>query len=352
MTEDNLNYIISVLKNQSPIQKEIDWIEIIGFLQCHRITGLFYHRAKFLGIDIPPKAEKILSEIFLFQKKRVQLLRNFISEMAKEFIEKKVNCAFLKGSVLCNFNDSGRIYADGERVSNDIDLLVKSSELSAVSEVLKSLGYVQGVYQKETSQIKLFDRLEILRRRMTRGEMAPFVRLTDDPYQPFIEIDINFSLGNTPSERQDLLEEMIETKVTMAGQLTIPSLNREMFFLHLIFHQYKESCLYFSVERGKDLDLYKLADIYYLWQCAYFDKNKIFETIIKYKAQKEAGSVLAQVASVFDDRDLAVFAESLGDEQPLVIDYQRKKTYYWTVDVRERLKHFCGINYLKEMDFD
>ena len=80
--------------------------------------------------------------------------------------------------------------------------------------------------------------------------------------------------------------------------------NEEMFFLHLILHQYKESCLYFMAERRKDLDLYKLADIYYLWKKDSFDKGDLKKLAFKYGVQKEIGTVLGQTGRIFEDEEL------------------------------------------------
>ena len=92
-----------------------------------------------------------------------------------------------------------------------------------------------------------YSRLEILKRRMNRGETAPFLKTTGDSETPFIEIDINFSLGNIPGEKEGLLSEMITTGKVYRGKVCMRVADEELFFLHLIMHQYKESCLYFMV---------------------------------------------------------------------------------------------------------
>lgn len=348
MNKKDLMFVIAVLKGER-ILCEPDWFSVLGFLQYHRIGGLFYNCAKRLGICLPTKINKALLDIYQFQARRTEYIRQHLTELSQVLIDEKVAHVLLKGSVLSNLTDEALIYTDGERVSNDIDILVKPDGISAVSNVLKKLGYIQGTYNAEQNAITPFSRMEILKRRMNRGETAPFLRLTGIPEFPFMEVDINFSLGNIPGGYQDLLTAMIEERIIYQGKIELSITNEELFFLHLIMHQFKESNLYFMVERGKDLDLYKLADIYYLWREDLFDKG-IFNCLVeKYKVQKEVGAVLGQVGRIFDDESLRYAANQYGDLTPEIIDYNNKRTYIWTVDEKKRLCKSNASSYLKEV---
>ena len=231
MTEQTLNWIISTLKG-IPCGDFENSYDVVGFLECHRVSGLFYNTAKHMGMTLPKKIEKLLRNQFELQKRRVILFREYIRELSDALINRNANHIFLKGSVLTNYT-ADVIYADGERSSNDIDLLVKPSDLSVVSDVLLSLGYVQGEYRLDNREIVPFSRDEIIRRRMTRGEIAPYIKLTDDEENPYIEVDINFSLGNTPTAYRELLYRMVDTRERMEGKVFLYVANSEMFFIHL-----------------------------------------------------------------------------------------------------------------------
>ena len=41
MTERELQYITDILKGQEPQEQPEDWYRVLGFLQCHRVAGLF-----------------------------------------------------------------------------------------------------------------------------------------------------------------------------------------------------------------------------------------------------------------------------------------------------------------------
>ena len=347
MTERELQYITDILKGREPQKQPEDWYGLLGFLQSHRIAGLFYNRAKRQGIPLPKRADKLLRESFERQKRRTEFLRGYIAELSEALQNSGAECVFLKGSVLSNLSDN-EIYADGERSSNDIDLLAEPSCVGEIEKVLRELGYVQGEYSAGEKTIRPFTRLEIVKRRMNRGETAPFIKRTGNTEIPFIEVDINFSLGNTPGDGQELLAEMVGTGLDYKGKVPLRVPGEEMFFLHLILHQYKESCLYFMVERGKELDLYKLADIYYLIKAEAFDQKKAVEIANQYQIIDRLGAVLQQVGEVFEEDAILTEAQKYGGEQPDVIDYERKRLYEWTAPIRERICSYNALKYLRQ----
>lgn len=349
MTEKDLECVISVLKEKK-VAKKADWYSVLGFLFFHRLAGLFYSRAKKQDLAFPKKIEKILQETFLKQQRKVVFMRKQLKEITERLSQAGARYMLLKGSVLCNIAEEDvNIYQDGERVSNDIDLLVKSDEIASVGKLLYELGFVQGRYISEDDTIQEFSRLEIVKRRLNRGEVAPFVKKTGDKEFPFIEVDVNFSLGNTPSEGQKLLEEMIDSARTYKGKVKMSVPMEELFFLHLIMHQYKESRLFFMVDRAKDLDLYKLADIYYLFHSGVLDFQRLYKLVEKHGLQQQTGSVLKQVGEAFFDEKIIGYAKKFECEPPTVIDYERKKEYGWQADVRKRLCAADSKKYLKEI---
>lgn len=344
MKKESLNYIASVLKGETPEERTTpDYYEIIGFLYSHRIAGLFYDRAEKHGIPLPLKAKRLLGNTFAAQKRRTAFMRERLKEIAEAVIRKDIPCVFPKGSYLSNMKSGEELYADGERVSNDIDIIVRPDGITLVADVLTELGFVQGRYDAEKNRIIPFTRLEILTRRMNRGETAPYVKLTGNCEFPFIEADINFSLGNTPNEYSAALEDIVGSREIYHGKVSLPAAPPELFFIHLILHQYKESALYFMTERGKDLELYKLADMYYMWNSGLLDKALLREKIEKHGIANEARAVLTQVREAFATECFDELINCIGTgpaEQPYVTDYADKRTYAWVGSVKERLCAF------------
>lgn len=348
MTEASVNYVIDVLKGIKPLI-EPEWFEVLGFLECHRISGLFYSKSKELEINLPHKIDKILNQIFKVQKRRVEILSGNVKEISAKLLKDQVKHVFLKGSVFNNVNNILGLYQLGERTSNDIDILVNSEEITKISHSLKELGFIQGKYDEDSNAIIPFSRKEILERRMNRGEVAPFIKLTNNPEVPFIEVDVNFSLGNTPDDDIKLLDYMIDNSLIINDKFHLTVLDNELFLIQLIMHQYKEATLYFMVSRSKDIDLYKLADIYYLFKNKAFKKIKFKELSKKFKLSQKIGFVLNQVAEVFDDNELKKYAANFKFKEPLIIDYDDKKEYQMTASTRFRLKVFNSKSFLLEV---
>lgn len=352
MTEKDFYYVISILKGEEPIEAP-DWFSVLGFLSCNRIEGLFYNRAQKNNVNLPKKIEKILETAFEKQKRKVVFMRNELKAITEGLEEDCVQYMLLKGSVLSNLSkEDAVIYEDGERISNDIDLLVKPDEIASVVKSLYKLGFVQGVYDQEEDKVKEFFRLEIVKRRMNRGEIAPFVKKTGNIEFPFIEIDINFSLGNTPSEGAVLINEMITSSKNYFGEVKMKVSSEELFFTHLIMHQYKELCLLFMVERNKDLDLYKLADIYYILKANVLNLESLHEIIEKYKLQQEFGVVLQQIGELFFDEEILDYSKRFISEIPMVVDFDTKKMYEWKATYLERMCSFDSKGFLFEVRYD
>ena len=350
MNDIDLTFVTDILKDVKTECRDIDWYAVIGFLGLHKIAGMFYMKAKSLSYIFPNKIEKILLGTFTRQKRRAEFFRSETEKISKCLIAEKIEHIFLKGSVLCSLNETNRIYSDGERISNDIDILVKPNGLSAICKSLRELGFIQGKYDDKKGVIVPFSRMEILKRQMNRGETAPFVKLTNNPEIPFLEVDVNFSLGNEPAEYSDLISEMIRSRKLYSGKISLYGANEELFFLHLIMHQFKESRLYFMVERSKDIDLYKLADMYFLWIKDSFDKKRFKEYVEKYKLGNEVGTVLGQIARVFEDKQLLKTAKEFGELPAEVYDYATKATYRWNADEKTRLCFFDARKFLREVE--
>lgn len=351
MKYSSYEFIIDTLKEKLS-NNEIDWYDVLGFLELHRISGLFYSKCRKLGVILPNKVDKILYEEYQKQRRKVNLLRNYIKDISSSLIEQDIKHIFLKGSIFSNCNNELSIYQDGERSSNDIDILVKSDDITKVSSVLKELGFVQGYYDKENNKIIPFSRLEVINRRMNRGEVASFVKLTNDLEFPYVEIDINFSLGNTPNEFVELLNEMIDERVLYNKEINIYGANINLFFIHLIIHEYKELTLYFMVKRNKDLDLYKIADIYYLLKNKIINIHEVINLSTKFNILKELGTVINIVGKLFKDEEIIVLSNISKAEEPIIIDYEENRRYKFIIDVDKRILQFNNLKYLYDIDLE
>ena len=103
------------------------------------------------------------------------------------------------------------------------------------------------------------------------------------------------------------------------------------------------------VERNKDLDLYKLADIYYLLKADVLDYERLEMLVKRHSLNQEVGTVLKQVGEIFADYEIADYAKKFESIEPIVIDYENKKKYKWTEIVAKRLCSLDSRKYLIEV---
>lgn len=104
----------------------------------------------------------------------------------------------------------------------------------------------------------------------------------------------------------------------------------------------------FMTERGKELELYKLADIFYFWEQDMFDKRVLKEISKRYGIEEKVGAVLEQVGTVFHSEGMLAAAEEYGGVQPVVIDYPNQRHYRWTAGILDRLLLFDARGLLAE----
>lgn len=372
-----LKFILDVLQDKPSIAgKEFDWYWILGFLELNKIGGYFLNKSRESEIRLPQSVEQKLSQILRIQSERNRFMRKYIQNISDALRYEKIRYAFLKGSVLSNTNfrfseksfdcmalpeetlqtyrrqSNEPFYGEGERISNDIDILAEQKDISAISEVLKNMGYVQGYFDFRESKIVPLSRTEILSRRMNRGETAPFILATENASVPFIEVDVNFSLDYLPNSHEDMLHTILKDSLGFAGNIVggIRGLQADDFFLHLIMHQYKESVLYSMVQRNKNAELYKLLDIYLFVKRGYIELSGLYNKVKKYGLEQPLYSVMNAVSKIFTDfrfSDYATMFRSKGEDE--VIDPPTGRRFVWEKPFSERINFFDKEQFLREV---
>ncbi|MFM9327766.1 nucleotidyltransferase family protein [Paenibacillus mesotrionivorans] len=240
-----------------------DWAAVMGHLTYNRVAGIAYDVVKMcisqVGAVFNREFRFGLYMIQEMQSIRTTVCRQVLCEVAEKLVANGLPHAFLKGSILAH-----SIYAPGCRVSNDIDLLVNSDDLTQCGNILKELGFIQGFFDRTRNEIRSATRKEILNYRMNYGEIVPFLKKTDEPGLNVIEIDINFSLdwvSEGTGEAVAAFLNQTEDYSLDVGQ-SIKSLKTEFFLAHLCVHLYKEAYVLEWVQGQRDLSLYKFTDIY------------------------------------------------------------------------------------------
>ncbi len=333
-------------------RKDINYYVLLGYLAINRVAGLAYSNIRKYEYNI--RSDQFLfalENIFNAQRERNQIMQKEIQKINFFLSERQIPYAFLKGSILTNI-----LYQKGERVSNDIDILINSQSISEIEESLKKLEYYQGDYDIKTGKIIKPTRREIVLRRMNWGETFPLVKIFDSKNAiKFLEVDLNFSLDWLPVDRNNAVENML-LKTIEYGDSKLRSLCLEDFLIHLLMHIYKELILYFSVSVARDMEFYKFVDIVRFVNTydAQIDWKYFSERVKAFELSEGIYTALYYVKLLFAEylplhtielilNDMIKDGIQLKDD---ILDYEKKVKYKYAGTISERLFDTSRLTHL------
>ncbi len=121
-------------ENDDALERKTDWDSLIQFAIKHNLAPLLYHRLK----TIYPNVK--LHKAYLISARRNIRLYNDFSKIIKALENIPVPVIVLKGAHLAQ-----NVYANiALRPMNDLDILVKKSDLLKVGEKFLEMGYISG----------------------------------------------------------------------------------------------------------------------------------------------------------------------------------------------------------------
>ena len=231
---------------------------VLGQLFFNRMQGVAYGVLKKHGLIGKVNREFRNSLQAAYEQNTEKNLSFFkcAEDVAGVLSDSEVKTAMLKGAYLCSH------YPIGYRTSNDIDLLVLPQDVTEVGKLLSDAGFKQG--NVKNGEFIPASRKEIIESKMLRGETVPYIKEVNLPYMKYLEVDINFSLDYKNGEIDILSDILASAHIVEEGGISIPTLEKEDFFLHLCAHLYKEATTLPWIEMKRDMTLYKYCDIYML----------------------------------------------------------------------------------------
>ncbi len=326
------NYI-----NKLIFMEKIDWDRFLGLAINHRVNGVIYKKLR--GIEgMPQTVRRALQYMHISQKERNRCHRNEIKKLSLALEEKWFNYAFLKGAVL---NTS--YYEDGERISNDTDILVDIRDLKEVIQLCTSLGYIQG--EVENGEIIRATKKEILFAQLNTYETVPLIKKTGNPYLPFHEFDVNFRLGN--DDKSGLSNHLIQNTVLSGDdEFSLRTMTVENFLIYLCIHLYREAMMVYKITQGADLILYKFMDIHHYieanrenisWkklqeEVSQLDKVEDIYYVLFYTEKLYPGTVGDKILNMFEPDDVRYLDQYRGRDNS-------DEVYDWKLDFYERMFH-------------
>ena len=284
MEEDNVLEVIN------------DYSLFIGEICMNRITGIAYKNLeKCHKLRLPKEIENIL---FASYKDNINRAERFIEKLkylASIFENANFPYVFLKGAFLTT-----QLYPKGYRTSNDIDVLIKETDISLCQSILSMNGFVQGYYNRNEKRIIPATRKEILFARMNFGETVPFVKMFGHSE---LYVDLNFSVDFKPiSPDNNLIDFFLDNRKKVSFQeMEFYSLDECDFLIHLCCHLYKEATTIEWVKEHRDLQLYKFSDINVFLHRFNGDIfwEELKNRIIRYGVQKECYYTFNRVLLIY-----------------------------------------------------
>lgn len=240
----------------------VDWKEILFQGVTHRILNLVYFQVKSLGLldTIEQEIRKLMEINYKAIGLKNRIYLDALKDISDAFRENGIKAVILKGILLAPV-----VYPAIEtRYFNDIDFLVKKQDISKLTQVLNTLGFIQGDYDEQTGKIAEATRKQKMFHQMTTHELQEFVKVANHPFVQLIQVDVNHNIlwvGNCPYEVDNelLIDRAVQT--TINGNIQAYRLDCEDFIVQLCCHLYREATILHWIKDLKDLKIYKFADI-------------------------------------------------------------------------------------------
>lgn len=327
----------------------LDWEYVLGYLTYNRVAGVAYQTI----LECNPYEDNINREfrlgLFLIhniQTQRTESFQKYIVQIGNKLEQYNIPHAFLKGSILAN-----SIYEKGSRISNDIDLLISEEYLDKASKALKEIHFIQGTYDISSNSVIPASRREILHCRMNFGELMSFIRVVDDPGMNMILADVNFSMeADAISQKKSVEKYLSNLSYYSIGENKVLSLEIEYFIAHLCVHFYKEATDLRWIEKQRDMCLYKILDIYEVFNSKAISINyeKLRVLIEEEGIYSEVYYTLKVVANVFDHFEDDVKVKTLLQQCATKVD---DEIMYHVRDAKEPMVRYSLKMDMKERIF-
>ena len=206
-----------------------EWRKLLDLALRHRVTPLLYLQLKEHGAaEVPPEITQELRDDYMNTAACNMRLYHQLSGVLKRFYEDHIPVIPLKGVYL-----AARVYGNiAVRPMNDVDLLVKQTDLSRVQDILVDQGYAA------SEENVLF----------SMHHLRPYKK------RKFPTIEIHFNIVDAPfSHRLDLEQLWARTQPDSIQGVEVLTMCPEDLLLHL--------CTHTGFQHGFDNGIMSLFDI-------------------------------------------------------------------------------------------
>lgn len=248
---------------------DLNWQELLAQARRHKVTALL---AVSITSDIyfdsiPENIRQQLEYIILFNRHKIEVYRREAAKIIRSFNNNKIQFVGTKGIAF----ESTLYQGNGSRTMSDIDFMILPQDRDLVTQILASLGYKMGTYDRVADKIRPHERKILIKYRLNPDHLPSHVLLIDDVMTPFLEVDIANSLTWTLCAFQIPIEVALKN-ISYQSMPTIDDIKLPVFlpqyqFIFTILHLFKEAWIELTLDmNGKDVTLSKFGDVVRIWQ--------------------------------------------------------------------------------------
>lgn len=262
LNKNEVKYLLELAFNQpaSVSLSDLDLQYLIRIAIGNRMEGVLYNELEKLGLLDKSVFEEIKYKVERYSKRNDKLIEMLL-DVSKLLQDKIVDFAVLKGGYLIQ-----DVYKNkNERKMSDIDILVRKEDTAIVSELLMNYGFIQGKYCKETDEIVVLSKEEVMLKKLFTHELAEFVMKSED-YT--INLDVNFCFSWNGYQGYSLPKITTEDALMKKHEFYISgtrlnTLDPILTLFHLCVHLYNEALffVYDNKSTKGDLRLIRFVDI-------------------------------------------------------------------------------------------
>jgi len=225
------------------------------------------------------------------------------------------------------------------RRSGDIDLLINAKDCDNVKGIFHSSNFTQGRITDDG--LIPYTRSELLYHTTMTHQLAPFIKKTASPLCPYVNIDINTNIiWGESHEKIDMGFVLKHTEETEFNGIGFVKLSREMEFISLCLHHYKDMNSLYLLNKGS-LKLSLLCDIFFYIKNTELNLDVIHNIAKKFNVQEYIYYCVYHTDIIFNDNKLKDVCTHLYTEKSEKIINRfglcENEWHEWDIDFCERL---------------
>mgnify|MGYP000905587574 CR=1 FL=1 len=233
------------------VNNELDWSLLYGMAIRHKMLSLlWYNLNKYCPkIRINSQYRQVANFHYMGTKLRnEEYLKNY-NKIRMACKERGVYIYPTKGGYLLP-----ELYKDfGVRTINDVDSLVRAQDIQILRNVLNSLGYIEGEYDRTTKEIKPVVRQKQIMWAQKSSNLFPFQKISNSPYIEHFDYDFCYSFNRSTAPVTDIINRSVKEGLKY--------LKHSDFFVHLCYHLFREASSAVAILYQVDINIIKFCDI-------------------------------------------------------------------------------------------